>query len=61
VNIRFPPLINVTADLVRAKFMLGQVVMEMEVRGKPATISMPVDEVKKLIAALKAALPPAGS
>lgn len=61
MNIRFPPLINVTADLVRAKFMLGQVVMEMEVRGKPATISMPVDEAKKLIASLKASLPPSGS
>jgi hypothetical protein len=48
VNIKFPPLINVQADHVNTKFLLGQVVLEMTVRGKGATISMPLDEAKKL-------------
>lgn len=57
MNIKFPPLINVNADHKGTKFMLGQVVLDMEVRGKPATITMPADEAKALARAILAALP----
>ncbi len=59
MNIKFPPLINVTADIKGAKYMLGQVVLEMEVRGKAATITMSPEVVKVLVSTLKGALPKA--
>ena len=59
MNIKFPPLINVTADIKGAKYMLGQVVLELEVRGKAATITMSPDVAKVLASTLKGALPKA--
>ena len=57
MNIKFPPLINVQAEHINTKFLLGQIVLEMTVRGKGATITLGLDEAKKLAEAIIKASP----
>jgi hypothetical protein len=57
LHIKFPPLINVTAEHTRSKFLLGNIVLEMEVRGRGATITMTREDAQRLAESILAALP----
>jgi hypothetical protein len=58
MDIKYPPLINVSAEIKGVRLMLGQVVIEVTVKGKPATIQLTKDEAKMLRLAIKAAMAP---
>jgi len=58
MEIKYPPFINVTAEIKEVKLMLGQVVLGVSVKGKPGTIVMSREEAKKLRLGIKAALAP---
>lgn len=58
MEIKYPPLINVTAEIKNVKLMLGQVVIDVTVRGKPGTIVLSKDEAKALRLGIKAAMSP---
>jgi hypothetical protein len=58
MDIKYPPLINVSAEIKNVKMMLGQVVIEVTVKGKPGTIVLARDEAKSLRLAIKAAMTP---
>jgi hypothetical protein len=56
MQIKYPPLISVTADLRGAKYLVGNVVIDAAVRGKPASLVLSRDEAENLVKYLKAAL-----
>lgn len=56
MEIKYPPLINVTADIKGAKLMLGQVVIDVTVRNKPATIQLNKEEARNLAAHINTVL-----
>jgi len=58
MDIKYPPLISVTAEIKNVKLLLGQVVIEVTVKGKPGTIVLPRDEAKNLAVGIAAALAP---
>lgn len=58
MDIKYPPLINVSAEIKAVKLMLGQVVIEVTVRGKPGTIILTKEEAKNLRLGIKAAMAP---
>lgn len=58
MDIKYPPLINVSAEIKNVKLILGKVVIEVTVRGKPGTIILEKDEAKNLRLAIKAAMAP---
>jgi len=58
MDIRYSPLINVSAEIKNVKLMLGRVVIEVTVKGKPATIQLTKDEAKMLRLGIKAAMAP---
>ena len=58
MDIKYPPLINVSAEIKNVKLILGKVVIEVTVRGKPGTIILEKDEAKNLRLGIKAALAP---
>lgn len=58
MDIKYPPLINVSAEIKNVKLILGKVVIEVTVRGKPGTIILEKDEAKNLRLGIKAAMAP---
>jgi hypothetical protein len=58
MDIKYPPLINVSAEIKGVKLMLGRIVIDVTVKGKPATITLDRDEAKALRLAIKAAMAP---
>lgn len=58
MDIKYPPLINVSAEIKGVKLMLGRIVIDVTVKGKPATITLDRDEAKNLRLAIKAAMAP---
>ena len=58
MDIKYPPLINVSAEIKNVKLVLGKVVIEVTVRGKPGPIILEKDEAKNLRLGIKAAMAP---
>lgn len=58
MDIKYPPLINVSADIKNVRLLLGHVIIDVTVKGKPATIQLTRDEAKALRLGIKAALAP---
>ena len=58
MDIKYPPLINVTAEIKGVRMLLGKVVIDVTVKGKPGTILLDKDEAKNLRLAMKAAMAP---
>ena len=58
MDIKYPPLISVTAEIKNVKMMLGKVIIDVTVKGKPGTITLDRDEAKNLRLAIKAAMAP---
>jgi hypothetical protein len=58
VDIKYPPLINVTADIKNVKMMIGKVVIEVTVKGRAGTIILTPEEAKNLRLGIKAAMAP---
>lgn len=58
MDIKYPPLINVTADIKGVRMVLNKVILDVTVKGKPATITLDKDEAKNLRLAIKAAMAP---
>jgi hypothetical protein len=56
MEIKYPPLINVTADLKGAKLMLGKVIVDVTVKGRAATIQLDKEEARNLAAYINIAL-----
>lgn len=57
MDIKYPPFVNVTADLKTVKAIGTQTaILNLTVNGKPGTISLNRKEAEALIAALKTAL-----
>lgn len=58
MDIKYPPLINVAADLKGAKLLMNRVIIEAEVKGKKAELVLTRDEAKMLVESIGAALAP---
>jgi hypothetical protein len=56
MEIKYPPLINVTADLKGAKLMLGKVIVDVTVKGRAATIQLDKEEARNFAAYINTAL-----
>ena len=56
MDIKYPPLINVSADIKNVKLMLGKVVIEVTVKGRSGTIILTQDEAKTLRIGIKNAV-----
>lgn len=58
MDIKYPPFINVAADLKGAKLLMNRVIVEAEVKGKKAELVLTRDEAKMLVESIGAALAP---
>jgi hypothetical protein len=58
MDIKYPPLINVSAEIKNVKMMLGKVVIEVTVKGRAGTIVLEPAEAKSLRLGIKAAMAP---
>lgn len=58
MDIKYPPLINVSADIKGVRVLLGKVIIDVTVKGRAATIQLEKDEAKSLRLAIKAAMNP---
>jgi hypothetical protein len=58
MDIKYPPLINVSAEIKNVKMMLGKVVIEVTVKGRAGTIVLGPAEAKSLRLGIKAAMAP---
>lgn len=58
MDIKYPPLINVSAEIKNVKMMLGKVVIEVTVKGRAGTIVLEPAEAKSLRLGIKAAMTP---
>jgi hypothetical protein len=58
MDIKYPPLINVSAEIKSVKLMLNQVVIEVTVKGRGGTIVLTREEAKALRLGIKAAMAP---
>lgn len=58
MDIKYPPLINVSAQIKTVRMTLGRIVIEAMVKGKDATMVLERDEAKVLAASINAALNP---
>ena len=58
MDIKYPPLINVSADIKGVRVLLGKVIIDVTVKGRAATIQLERDEAKSLRLAIKAAMNP---
>lgn len=58
MDIKYPPLINVSAKIHTVRMVLGRVVIEAMVKGKDATMVLERDEARTLVASINEALNP---
>ena len=56
MNIKYPPLINVDAVTGAVTTLLGRVVINVTVKGKPGTITLEAAEARDLAAKINTAL-----
>ena len=56
MNIKYPPLINVDAITGSVASLLGRVVINVTVKGKPGTIMLEAAEARDLAAKINTAL-----
>lgn len=56
MNIKYPPLISVDAEVKGVRHLIGRIVIDVTVRNKPGTITLEAAEARDLAARINTAL-----